>query len=97
MKLSWTHQAFGDRDAILDHIAKDNAIAAVETDNLIVAAVENLLVFPMMGRMGRVAGTRELVVAKSDYIVAYKLADQHQEVVILRVIHGVQQWPEMLG
>ncbi|MEY3233566.1 type II toxin-antitoxin system RelE/ParE family toxin [Aquidulcibacter sp.] len=75
MKLSWTHQAFGDRDAILDHIAKDNAIAAVETDDLIVAAVENLLVFPMMGRLGRVAGTQKLVVAKSDYIIAYKLAD----------------------
>ena len=55
MKLSWTHQAFGDREAILDHIARDNAIAAVETDDLIVAAVENLLVFPMMGRLGRVA------------------------------------------
>jgi toxin ParE1/3/4 len=97
MKLSWTRQAFGDRDAIVDYIAKDNVIPALETDDRIVAAVENLLIFPMMGRLGRVPGTRELVVAKSDYIVAYKLADQDQEIVILRVIHCAQRWPEMMG
>jgi toxin ParE1/3/4 len=97
MKLSWTRQAFGDRDAIMDHIAKDNVIAALETDDRIVAAVENLLVFPMMGRIGRVEETRELVVAQSDYIIAYKLADQGQHIDILPVLHGAQRWPEALG
>jgi toxin ParE1/3/4 len=97
MKLKWTHQAFGDRDAIMDHIAKDNVVAALEIDERIAAAVDNLLLFPEMGRLGRVIGTRELVVAKSDFIVAYKLDEGRGDIVILRVIHGAQRWPETLG
>jgi toxin ParE1/3/4 len=65
MKLKWTHQAFGDRDAIMDHIAKDNVPAALAIDERITGAVENLLPFPEMGRVGRVTGTQELVVAKT--------------------------------
>jgi toxin ParE1/3/4 len=95
MKLCWTHQAFGDRDAIMDHIAKDNVPAALAIDERIASAVENLLLFPQMGRTGRVTGTRELVVVKTDYIVAYKL--DSKAILILRVLHGAQQWPEDLG
>jgi toxin ParE1/3/4 len=97
MKLKWTHQAFGDRNAIMDHIAKDNVIAAFEMDERIARAVENLSLFPQMGRLGRVNGTRELVAAKSDFIVAYKLNEDAGDILILRVIHGAQQWPANLG
>jgi toxin ParE1/3/4 len=97
MKLKWTHQAFGDRDATMDHIAKDNVVAALEIDERIAAAVDNLLLFPQMGRLGRVIGTRELVVAKSDFIVAYRLDEGRGDIVILRVIHGAQRWPETFG
>ncbi len=97
MKLKWTHQAFGDRDANMDHIAKDNVPAALAIDERITGAVENLLPFPEMGRVGRVTGTRELVVAKTAYIVAHKLDIVADHILILRVLHGAQQWPEDLG
>jgi toxin ParE1/3/4 len=39
-----------------------------------------------------VAGTRELVVTGTPYIVAYAVADQRVEV--LAIIHGAQRWPD---
>ncbi|MGH8145827.1 MAG: type II toxin-antitoxin system RelE/ParE family toxin [Rhodanobacteraceae bacterium] len=45
---------------------------------------------PRIYRIGRVVGTREMVV-RSNYIVIYT---QHTLVVtVLRVLHAAQQWP----
>jgi toxin ParE1/3/4 len=96
MKLRWTRQAFADRDHMIDYIAKDNGVAAFEIDDKIVAAAEGLLLFPLMGRMGRVANTRELVVNQSNLIVAYQYVEGDDEIVILRVLHGAQNWPNSL-
>jgi toxin ParE1/3/4 len=97
MRLKWTVQAFDDRNAIMDHIAKDNVPAALEIDERIASAAESLLLFPQMGRLGRVSGTRELVIARTDYIAAYKIDDEADCMLILRVLHGAQQWPVDLG
>ena len=43
-----------------------------------------------MGRQGRVANTRELVVLGTPYIVAYVVLPDG--VKLLRVLHGAQQW-----
>ncbi len=45
-----------------------------------------------LGRPGRVKGTRELVVTRTPYIVAYRL--KRQSIQILRVLHGARLWPE---
>lgn len=47
---------------------------------------------PEIGRQGRAGGTRELVVSRTPYIVAYRVADRRVEV--LAVLHGAQQWPD---
>jgi toxin ParE1/3/4 len=47
-----------------------------------------------MGRQGRCAGTRELVIARTPYIVAYRI--ERLAVVVLRVLHGAQRWPTAL-
>lgn len=46
---------------------------------------------PDIGRRGRVAGTRELVISKTSYIVVYRVA---RTVEILAVVHGARAWPE---
>ena len=47
--------------------------------------------YPQLGRVGRVRGTRELVITDLPYIVAYYI--KGQEVRILTVLHTSRQWP----
>lgn len=54
------------------------------------SATEQLTNYPMMGRPGRVKGTRELVIPQSPYIIIYRV---RTNVEILRVLHGSQQYP----
>jgi ParE toxin of type II toxin-antitoxin system, parDE len=57
--------------------------------------VETLSRFPHSGRLGRIEGTRELVISRTPYIVAYRIAGD--TVRILRVLHGARQWPEEMS
>jgi toxin ParE1/3/4 len=80
--------------AIAEYIAQDNPAAAYAVHDAIQRQVERLAQHPRIGRPGRVEGTRELVVSGTPYIVAYRVAGQ--DVTILRVLHGAQQWPQRL-
>jgi toxin ParE1/3/4 len=51
---------------------------------------------PGMGRPGRVDGTREMVIVRTRYIVAYTIDPHIEAVIILRVIHGARRWPDHL-
>lgn len=84
--------AQADRDAIFDYIEADSPRAAVTVDERIREQSERLAQFPESGRPGRVEGTRELVIPRTPYIAAYRIAGD--TVRILRVLHGAQQWPE---
>ena len=55
-------------------------------------AVHQLTDFPDLGRRGRVAGTRELVISKTPVIVAYRRRNGSLE--ILAGIHRARRWPE---
>lgn len=55
------------------------------------AAVVHLALHPYSARRGRVAGTRELVVPRTPYLIVYRI--EQKAVVILRVLHGAQDWP----
>ncbi|MBU4529358.1 MAG: type II toxin-antitoxin system RelE/ParE family toxin [Desulfomicrobium sp.] len=94
MKLTWSAYALSDRDAIFTYIEADNPAAAALIDERIVAAVRRLLDFPVSGRAGRIAGTRELVINGTPYVAAYAITET--TVRILRVLHGAQEWPEYL-
>jgi toxin ParE1/3/4 len=41
-----------------------------------------------------VPDTRELVIARTPFVVAYRLRNETIE--ILRVLHGAQRWPDRL-
>jgi toxin ParE1/3/4 len=58
----------------------------------ILRAVELLVEQPEMGRIGRVPDTREFVITDTPYIAAYQIVAD--TLVILRVLHGAQRWPE---
>ena len=94
MRLEWSAYAIEDRVAIFEYIEADNPQAAVTVDDRIRLQVEQLIRHPESGRIGRVEGTRELVIDRTPYITAYRVAGD--TVRILRVLHSAQQWPGAL-
>ncbi|MDX8379674.1 MAG: type II toxin-antitoxin system RelE/ParE family toxin [Gallionella sp.] len=91
MILIWLPSASVTRNLQLDYIAEANPLSAIDQDDEIEKQVDMLLDQPNMGRRGRVKTTRELVIVRPPFIVAYRVKDQRIE--ILRVLHGSQQWP----
>lgn len=57
-------------------------------------AVERLVDLPSLGRPGRVAGTRELVVRRTPYVIPYRLRGDRLEVIAAS--YGRQKWPTHL-
>lgn len=92
MRLTWRPRATRERTNAIDYIAEDNPGAAVDQLDRIEEQTDMLLQQPKLGRVGRVKGTRELVISRTPFIVIYRLQGA-QHVEILRLLHGSQQWP----
>lgn len=91
MKILWHPSAIDDFEDVLDYLGSRNEKAASATYALIVGNIEALAEQPFMGRVGRVANTRELVISGTSYVVAYEIRDEI--VSILAVLHGARRWP----
>jgi toxin ParE1/3/4 len=91
VKIRWSPTAISDVESIRDYIAQDSPSAARKVSRMIKASVGRLGSFPLSGKVGRVPGTRELVIPGTSYIAAYKI--NPDEVVIAAVLHGRQDWP----
>ena len=89
--IEWSDGATADVAGALNWLNERNPAAAEQIVEDVLAAVQRLEAFPSSGRLGRRAGTRELVVRGRPYIVIYKLCNA--DVVILRVLHAAQRWP----
>ena len=94
MRLVWTEPALGDLSAARAWIAADRPMAAAGQVTRILEAVATLTIFPESGRSGRCSGTRELIVSKAPFVVAYRTRGELIEV--LRVLHGARRWPDRL-
>lgn len=86
----WKPAAIADRKSITAYIAQDNPRAAIEIGDMLIQKGAQLDQYPTLGRVGRVKGTRELVV-HAHYILIYRVAGPTVE--ILRVKHATQNWP----
>lgn len=91
MRVRWLRKALANLEAEADYIAQDNPAAANRIVQSVLHAVSLLRKNPALGRSGRVAGTRELVVSGTPYIVPYRVRGDTVE--ILRVFHGARKWP----
>jgi len=91
LNLEWKATAIADLLAIVDYISDDNPDAAQALKDEIEAKTSRLPDNPQIYRVGRVDGTREMVV-RPNYIVIY--AEDAIAVTVVRVLHAAQQWPE---
>ena len=94
MKVVWSRRAITHLSALRDYIAEDSPASAAEVAAKIVASVELLSKHPASGRTGRIAGTRELIVSGTPYVIPYRLQQDRLE--SIAVFHGRQKWPEKL-
>ena len=94
MKIVWSPRAIRHLTELRDYVDKDNPSAAHRLATRIVGSFELLEGQPLMGRTGRVAGTRELVIPDSPYIVPYRIRGERLD--LLAVFHGRQKWPKRL-
>lgn len=92
MNVSFTPQARDDLAAIRDWIAQDDDRAA---DRVIARIVQTAMMFgqfPMLGRAGRVEGTREFSVVGLPYVIVYAIASE-TDVDVLTVVHARRRYP----
>ncbi len=95
MKLRWTRLAMEDLQALRSFIGEHDPAAAQKMAQTIAETVNRLLPGnPELGRPGRVPGTREFVIARTPFIVPYRV--QRGAIQILRVYHAARRWPETL-
>ena len=92
--IRWTRRALARLDHIGAYIGRDNPEAAARVISRIVTAVDALSGQSGMGRAGRIKTTRELVLTDIPYIIAYRVTDNHVD--ILTVLHAAQKWPDTL-
>lgn len=91
MYVFWTPRARAERAAAIDYIAQENPLAALDQLDEIELQTNLLATQPKMGRVGRIKGTRELVISRTPFIAVYRIEGQRIE--ILRFLHGAQKWP----
>jgi toxin ParE1/3/4 len=93
LRIVWSRPAEHDLDAIAAYVAQDDPIAAARLVlRILHGSNDHLTEHPHLGQPGRIAGSRELVIAGTPYIVVYRV--RRGVVEILRVLHGAQRWPE---
>ena len=94
MTVVWSPRAIEHLVHLRADIAQDNPKAAVRIAGTLLEAVERLAELPNLGRPGRVANTRELVVPGTPYVIPYRLRGDRLEVIA--VFQGRQKWSKRL-
>lgn len=93
MKILWQTLAIEDLQSIQQYIAQDSPQSAALVVSAIFTYTESALTqHAEVGRIGRVAGTRELVVPRLPYVVPYRI--KKDQIEVLAVHHTSRRWPD---
>ncbi|MFO8023829.1 type II toxin-antitoxin system RelE/ParE family toxin [Thiohalophilus sp.] len=93
MRVKWLRKALINLEQEAAYIARENPEAA----RLVVQRIEHSIGLlgdnPALGRVGRVPGTRELLIPDTRYLIPYRVRPRLQQIEILRVFHLARQIP----
>jgi addiction module RelE/StbE family toxin len=89
-RIIMTPQAQQDIDGHIDYIFARNPQGAQKVYDDIINRIRKLRDFPLVSRIGALQGTRE-VFTRYTYRVVFEIIGE--EIYILHVRHGRQQWP----
>lgn len=90
MKVRWTATANQNRTDIIDYIAAENPRAALKMDRIFSESAAKLRDFPLIGRNGKIPGTRELLPHES-YRLVYDI--DGDTMWVLALVHTARRWP----
>lgn len=91
MKLRFTPRVTANLLEIADYLNARNPAAAQRVRAAIYDSLQNLILFPHIGRKQKVEGVRKLVTRKYAYLVYYTVDETVEEIVILTVKHPAQR------
>jgi toxin ParE1/3/4 len=94
MQVKWLRKALQNLDDEAAYIAQDNPASAQLVVQRIIAAVNRLSDNPALGHVGRIHGTRELLVPDTHYIIPYRVRPRVRQIEILRVFHSSRRLPK---
>jgi len=91
VKLRFTPRAIANIAAIADYIQKENPAAARRVRSHIYDSLQNLILFPRLGRRQKEQGVRKFITPRYAYVIYYAIDQAEQEIVILSVNHFAQK------
>jgi len=94
VRVRWLRVALANLLEAAEYLERENPTASAASLERIFKAVYRLEHYPGIGRVGRIEGTRELVVVGTPYVIPYRVRGQYVE--ILRVFHSARKWPTRL-
>ena len=87
MKLRFTPRATRDLAEIGEYLRTRSPSAALAVRDAILRSLQNLILFPAIGRSQNVEGVRKVVTPRYRYLVYYMIDEGAEEIVILTIQH----------
>jgi len=94
MQIRWLRKALQNLNDEAEFIARENPVAAQTLVQRVFDAVNHLPDNPALGHVGRIHGTRELIVPNSRLIIPYRVKPRLNRIEILRVFHTSRRLPK---
>jgi toxin ParE1/3/4 len=92
MKIVWTRRATRHLRDAYQYWGKEKSEDAADLMlDRIFSVVELLERNPEMGRQGRIAFTRELILKPLPFVLSYRL--RRKKIEIIALLHGARKWP----
>jgi plasmid stabilization system protein ParE len=91
MRLRFTPRATQDLVDIADYFRERSPEAGVRVRTAILASLQNLVVFPEIGRRQALPGVRKLITRKYSYLVYYTVDAAVDEIIVLTIQHPAQE------
>ena len=91
MKLRFARRAAENIASIADYIRERNPAASERVRTSIYESLQDLILFPHVGRLQETEGVRKLVTRKYAYLIYYTVDAVADEIIVLSVKHPAQR------
>ena len=91
MRVIWLAKTLARRDADIARIAQEDSRAALRQLDEIERQTDRLAKHPELGRPASQAGARRLSIARTPFVIAYRIRPRAQRIEIFRFLHTRQR------